>query len=142
MKRIDIMRRAGRNLRQAKGRTFLTSLAIAVGAFTVTASLAAGEGARQYADKIIKSNVDPQSVYVTKDSMRDMADSGKVPAAKIGPTAGYRWVFTDEALEEYLREEVARQTRDRRSINQPSATRPSVIGAGRIARKPPELRKP
>jgi len=67
------MRRAGRNLRQAKGRTFLTSLAIAVGAFTVAASLAAGEGARQYADKIIKSNVDPQSVYVTKEKMQDSA---------------------------------------------------------------------
>lgn len=67
------MRRAGRNLRQAKGRTFLTSLAIAVGAFTVAASLAAGEGARQYADKIIKSNVDPQSVYITKEKLRDSA---------------------------------------------------------------------
>ncbi len=73
MKRLDIMKRAGRNLAQAKGRTFLTSLAIAVGAFTVTASLAAGEGARQYADQIIKSNVDPQSVYVTKESMRQNA---------------------------------------------------------------------
>lgn len=29
-------------------------------------------------------------LHVSKDSMRDMADSGKVPAAKIGPTAGYR----------------------------------------------------
>lgn len=71
MKRIDIMKRAARNLRQAKGRTFLTSLALAVGAFTVTASLAAGEGARQYADKLIKSNVDPQSVIVTRENMRD-----------------------------------------------------------------------
>lgn len=78
---------------------------------------------------------------VSKDSMRDMADSGKVPAAKIGPTAGYRWVFTDEALEEYLREEVTRQTRDRRNIHRPAHTRPAVIGAGREARKPPELRK-
>ena len=76
---------------------------------------------------------------VSKDSMRDMADSGKVPAAKIGPTAGYRWVFTDEALEEYLREEVTRQTRDRRNIHRPVSTRPAVIG-GREARKPPELR--
>lgn len=73
MKTLDIMRRAGRNLRQAKGRTFLTSLAIAVGAFTVAASLAAGEGARQYADKIIKSNVDPQSVYITKEQMQEGA---------------------------------------------------------------------
>lgn len=73
MKRVDIMRRAARNLSQAKGRTFLTSLAIAVGAFTVALSLAAGEGARQYADKLIKSNVDPQSVYVTKEKLRDGA---------------------------------------------------------------------
>lgn len=73
MKRTDIMRRAARNLRQAKGRTLLTSLAIAVGAFTVTASLAAGEGARQYADKIITSNVDPQSVYVTREKLDESA---------------------------------------------------------------------
>ncbi len=70
MKRTDIMRRAGRNLRQSKGRTLLTSLAIAVGAFTIAASLAAGEGARQYADRIIKSNIDPQSVYVTKEKLQ------------------------------------------------------------------------
>ncbi len=73
MKRVDIMRRAARNLRQAKGRTLLTSLAIAVGAFTIAVSLAAGEGARQYADKLIKSNVDPQSVFVTREPMNDAA---------------------------------------------------------------------
>ena len=67
MKRIDIVRRAGRNLKQAKGRTILTSLAIAVGAFTLTASLAVGEGARQYADKLLKSNIDPQTIVVAKD---------------------------------------------------------------------------
>jgi putative ABC transport system permease protein len=68
MKTIDIMRRAGRNLRQAKGRTFLTSLAIAVGAFTLTLSLAAGEGARQYADNLLKNNIDPQALFIVKDS--------------------------------------------------------------------------
>jgi putative ABC transport system permease protein len=68
MKLIDTVRRSGRSLRQAKARTVLTSLAIAVGAFTLTLSLAAGEGARQYADKLISSNIDPQSVTVTKDS--------------------------------------------------------------------------
>ncbi|HMR73379.1 MAG TPA: hypothetical protein PKD68_05250, partial [Candidatus Saccharibacteria bacterium] len=67
------MKRAARNLRQAKGRTLLTSLAIAVGAFTIATSLAAGEGARQYADTIIKSNVDPQSVFVTREQMNDAA---------------------------------------------------------------------
>ncbi len=67
MKRIDIMRRAGRNLRQAKGRTALTSLAIAVGAFTLTLSLAAGAGARNYAQKLISSNVSAQQVFILKD---------------------------------------------------------------------------
>lgn len=75
MRRLDIMRRAGRNLRQAKGRTFLTSLAIAVGAFTVTASLAAGEGARQYADKLITSNIDPQSVLVMRENFTEQTTS-------------------------------------------------------------------
>jgi putative ABC transport system permease protein len=67
MRIVDSARRAGRSLRSAKGRTILTSLAIAVGAFTLTAALAAGTGARQYADKLITSNVDPQSVFVAKD---------------------------------------------------------------------------
>jgi len=67
MKSFDIARRAGRSLKNAKIRTLLTSLAIAVGAFTLTLSLAAGEGARQYADSIIQSNIDPQSVFVVKD---------------------------------------------------------------------------
>lgn len=67
MKYIDLIRRAGRSLKNAKGRTILTSLAIAVGAFTLTASLAAGTGARQYADELIRSNVDPNSLFIAKD---------------------------------------------------------------------------
>lgn len=68
MRTIDISRRAVRGLRNAKARTILTSLAIAVGAFTVTISLAAGEGARQYADKLISSNVNPQALFIVKDN--------------------------------------------------------------------------
>ena len=67
MKRIDIVRRAGRNLQQAKGRTILTSLAIGVGAFTLTMALAAGQGTRDYADKLLQNNVDPRAVFVVKD---------------------------------------------------------------------------
>jgi len=67
MKTIDIIHRAARSLRNAKARTVLTSLAIAVGAFTITVSLAAGEGARQYADNLINSNVNPQSLFIVKD---------------------------------------------------------------------------
>ncbi|MDB5183670.1 MAG: rane protein of unknown function [Candidatus Saccharibacteria bacterium] len=67
MKRRDIIRRAGRSLRQAKTRTLLTSFAIAVGAFTLTVSLAAGEGSRQYANKLIGSNINPQALFIVKD---------------------------------------------------------------------------
>lgn len=67
MKTTDIARRAARSLRNAKARTILTSLAIAVGAFTITVSLAAGEGARQYADNLINSNVNPQALFIVRD---------------------------------------------------------------------------
>lgn len=67
MKIVDITRRAARSMQQAKIRTALTSLAIGVGAFTLTLSLAAGEGARQYADKLVTSNVDPRALIVSKD---------------------------------------------------------------------------
>ena len=64
MKTIDIIKRAGRNLRRAKMRTFLTSVAIAVGGFAIMASLMAGEGARQYVDRIISSNIDPNGLII------------------------------------------------------------------------------
>ncbi|PID33039.1 hypothetical protein CR969_02860 [Candidatus Saccharibacteria bacterium] len=67
MKYIDSIRRAGRSLKNAKGRTILTALAIAVGGFTLTVAIAAGTGARQYADRLIESNIDPQSVFAAKD---------------------------------------------------------------------------
>ena len=67
MKLPDIIRRTGRSLREAKLRTFLTSLAIAVGAFTITLSMAAGTGTRQYTDRLIESNVDPQLILIAKD---------------------------------------------------------------------------
>ena len=77
MRITDTIRRAGRSLRQAKARTLLTSLAIAVGSFTLTLALAAGEGSRQYADKIINSNIDPQMLMIAKDkSLFGESDGG------------------------------------------------------------------
>lgn len=78
MRIIDSAQRAWRTLGNAKARTLLTSLAIAVGAFTLTLALAGGTGARQYADKIIKSNIDPQLLMISKDkAMMEMnEDSG------------------------------------------------------------------
>lgn len=67
MKTIDIIRRAGRSLKSAKVRTILTSLSIGVGAFTLTIAIAAGEGARQYADTLLTSNIDPQVLAIAKN---------------------------------------------------------------------------
>lgn len=68
MKRIDIMRRAGRNLGQAKIRTLLTALAISVGAFTITLALAAGTGGKAYTDNLIKNNGDMYSLTAFADT--------------------------------------------------------------------------
>lgn len=67
MKTRYIIRRAGRGLLHAKVRTLLTSLAIGVGAFALTLTMAAGEGARQYAEKVIYANINPQQMFITKD---------------------------------------------------------------------------
>ena len=65
MKTTDIIRRAGRNLRQAKGRTLLTALAISVGAFTITMALAAGAGGRQYLDETVSAAGDMRTIRVS-----------------------------------------------------------------------------
>jgi len=64
MKAQDIIRRAGRNLSQAKVRTLLTSLAIAVGAFTITLALAAGTGGRAYTNAMVEQSGDSLSLNV------------------------------------------------------------------------------
>ena len=65
MRVLDIARRARRSLTQAKARTILTSLAIGVGAFTITLSLAAGVGGKKYTEDIVRSNTDPLSIMVS-----------------------------------------------------------------------------
>ena len=70
MKTTDIIRRA-------KMRTLLTSIAIAVGGFAIMASLMAGEGARQYIDRLISSNIDAKAVFVVKDKRLIGVQSGQ-----------------------------------------------------------------
>lgn len=67
MRMLDIVARAGRSLRSAKARTLLTSLAIAVGAFTLTLTLAAGNGINAYVDRLVSSNFDPSELIVGRD---------------------------------------------------------------------------
>lgn len=63
----DVIRRSGRNLRQAKARTILTALAIAVGAFALTLTLAASNGAKSFVTGIIQDTFDPAELIVAKD---------------------------------------------------------------------------
>lgn len=71
---VDIIRRGSRSLRSAKARTILTSLAIAVGGFTLTITLAAGNGVRSYTDRLVKSNFDPAELIVGRD--KEISNSG------------------------------------------------------------------
>lgn len=63
----DVLRRSGRNLRQAKARTILTAFAIGVGAFSLTLTLAASNGAKSFVTGIIQDNFDPSELIVAKD---------------------------------------------------------------------------
>lgn len=85
MKRIDIAKRAGRNLRQAKMRTLLTSVAIAIGGFAIMISLMVGEGARQYVDRVISANMDPNSIMIAKDKSSFGTGSASVDIKEYNP---------------------------------------------------------
>ncbi len=67
MRLRDIIRRAARSITQAKMRTILTALAIGVGAFTLTLTIAASTGAKEFINRVISDNFDPAELIVTKD---------------------------------------------------------------------------
>lgn len=67
MRIFDTVRRAGRSLSSAKARTILTSLAIGVGAFALTLTISASNGAQNFVNQIISDNFDPAELVVTKD---------------------------------------------------------------------------
>lgn len=100
MKLGDIVRRAGRSLRQAKARTLLTSLAIGVGAFTITLALAAGEGGRQYAADIVSSNTDVRELYVQPKYDNGAYDPTKPQEYVEGPAMSYGGGFSLQMLSE------------------------------------------
>lgn len=64
---IDIIRRALRGLLSAKARTLLTALAISVGAFALTLTLAASNGAESYANTIVSDNFDPTELIIASN---------------------------------------------------------------------------
>lgn len=107
MKLSDIIRRAFRSLRQAKARTFLTALAIAVGAFTLTLALAVGEGARQYADALISTNIDRAALLVSKDDNLFGQNGQATGPREYDPDAGEFNGITIERLTEDDIEKIA-----------------------------------
>lgn len=70
----DVVKRSSRSLKAAKVRTILTSLAIAVGGFTLTATLAASNGVRAYTDRLVSSNFDPAELIVGRD--KEISNNG------------------------------------------------------------------
>lgn len=98
MKVRDTVRRAGRSLKNAKARTLLTSLAIGVGAFTITLSLAAGTGGKQYAEDIVKSNTNVRELYV--QPKQDRGDPSQPKEYTDAPTISYGGGFTVKLLQQ------------------------------------------
>ena len=66
MRRVDIIRRAGKSLRLAKKRTILTSLAIAVGATTVAVAIAAAKGGNAYVESLANKIGDQRALTVIR----------------------------------------------------------------------------
>lgn len=99
MKIQDTIRRAGRSLRQAKARTLLTSLAIGVGAFTITLAFAAGEGGRQYAADIVSANTNERELYVQM-KQDETADPTAPKEYSDDPTVQYGGGFSTRLLDQ------------------------------------------
>ena len=97
MRLADTIRRAGRSLSQAKARTLLTSLAIGVGAFTITLALAAGQGGRQYAADIVSSNTDVRELYVQPQDAHS-TDPSKPQEFVEGPSMSFGGGFSQRML--------------------------------------------
>lgn len=93
MKRSDIIRRAGRNLRRAKGRTILTALAMSVGALTIALALAAGEGGRRYTESLVSGSGDAEVIFVApkrldSDKGEQLPEYGEPEQTAIATKAG------------------------------------------------------
>ena len=106
MKIRDTIRRAGRNLRQAKGRTILTSLAIGVGAFTIALAMAAGNGGRNYLDGVVSGAGDMRTIQVSAKQNFDTSEDDK--PKKIGEEAPAATVNAFRELTPSDRETIAK----------------------------------
>ncbi|MBB1566762.1 ABC transporter permease [Candidatus Saccharibacteria bacterium] len=129
MKTTDIVARAGRNLRRAKMRTILTRVAIAVGGFAIMASLMVGEGARQYVDRIINSNIDPNGLIISKDKRVTTAGSavgGRSELTEYNPNAASYYGQEYDTLTQSDIEKL-RQRKDLKNVEPNYQLRPKYV---------------
>ncbi len=129
----DQIRRAGRSLRSAKGRTILTALAIAVGAFALTLTLAASNGAQNYVNKIISQNFDPAELIVANDpAVLGRSDTSKpqeydanfsASTSSAGATTQIK-LISDEDIAKLKNVEGVEQVRQDITVNLQYITRP------------------
>ena len=129
MNTTDIVTRAGRNLRRAKMRTILTSVAIAVGGFAIMASLMVGEGARQYVDRIINSNIDPNGLIISKDKRVTTAGSavgGRSELTEYNPNAASYYGQEYDTLTQSDIEKL-RQRKDLKNVEPNYQLRPKYV---------------
>ena len=82
MKVTDLILTANGNLRRSKLRTFLTILAIVIGAFTLAMSLGLGEGIRGYIKSQIGSYSDANLYRVIRQGGREFGGSFSSPEPK------------------------------------------------------------
>lgn len=74
MKMWDLARAANRNLFRSKLRTFLTVMAIFVGAFTLCMTNGLGDGLKSYVETQVKSIEGNRNLFVRKKFPREMED--------------------------------------------------------------------
>lgn len=98
MNASDILLRAGRNLREAKARTILTALAIAVGATTITIAMAAGSGGRAYTNEMVQTSGDAYSlnVYAKPENIEEAAKGLPEYGVKEEDTSGQTGTLLSE----------------------------------------------
>lgn len=76
---------------------------------------------------------------ISSDTMRDLADSGEIPGAKVGK----QWVFSEDDLAAYLRVVIKNQTAARRNAAESGKRQYVKTQATRVRenarRLPPEL---
>ncbi len=97
MKFIDLVATANRNLTQSKVRSILTILAIVIGAFTLTTTIALGEGLKQYvANQSAILNV-PDTLVATKGSSSGAITGIGAKPTKYDPSIGQNGIQTLDA---------------------------------------------